>query len=338
MGEVLYPPRAIETYTNSLLENWNTVAIRGRQPRLVLDYSSSAPAFFFSSTLDKLGVETISINNVLRRPQAHSASWPKLCRALAATGGGDGEGNGGRPGRHPRPGSRIPLRRGREGRAHPRLSVCCSCCFSTPLGRREVGVAALPLHATRHAEQVVASTGVTIRRTKYSKAFVMAEAARPNTIFAASADGGYIYPAVLPSMDGLFALGKVLELVSTSDAPLSHVTAQVAVAHLAHLQTECPWDLKGRSCGSMTEKLREGRVSLVDGIKVFLDSPSGRSSCRMRRSRSSTSTAEAGDDGRAGASRCGATSISSDGHRGGSTLLTGERVGSRRGMVSCSSR
>ena len=63
MGVVLYPPRAIETYTNSLLENWNTVAIRGRQPRLVLDYSSSAPAFFFSSTLEKLGVETISINN-----------------------------------------------------------------------------------------------------------------------------------------------------------------------------------------------------------------------------------------------------------------------------------
>ena len=48
MGQVVYPPRVIETYTNSLLENWNTVAIRGRQPRLVLDYSLSAPAFFFS--------------------------------------------------------------------------------------------------------------------------------------------------------------------------------------------------------------------------------------------------------------------------------------------------
>jgi mannose-1-phosphate guanylyltransferase/phosphomannomutase len=33
MGVVLYPPRTIETYTNSLLENWNTVAIRSRQPR-----------------------------------------------------------------------------------------------------------------------------------------------------------------------------------------------------------------------------------------------------------------------------------------------------------------
>lgn len=99
----------------------------------------------------------------------------------------------------------------------------------------------------------------------------MAEAARPNTVFAASVDGGYIYPSVLPSMDGLYALGKVLELVSTSDAPLSHLVEQVPVAHLAHLEIACPWDLKGVVMRRMTEKLHEGRVSLVDGIKVFLD-------------------------------------------------------------------
>ena len=73
------------------------------------------------------------------------------------------------------------------------------------------------------AEQVVASTGVSIRRTRYSKAALMAEATRPNTVFAATTDGGYIYPSVLPSLDALYALGKVLELISTSDAPLSQL-------------------------------------------------------------------------------------------------------------------
>ena len=99
----------------------------------------------------------------------------------------------------------------------------------------------------------------------------MAEATRPNTIFAAGADGSFIYPAVLPSMDGLYALGKVLELISTSDSPLSSLVDRVPVAHLVHESAECPWDLKGVVMRRMTEKLREGRVSLVDGIKVFLD-------------------------------------------------------------------
>ena len=129
----------------------------------------------------------------------------------------------------------------------------------------------------------------------------MAEAARPNTIFAATADGGYIYPEVLPSMDALFALGKVLELVASSDAPLSHVTAQVAVTHLAHLQTDCPWDLKGAVMRRMTEKLRDGRVSLVDGIKVFLDRSEWALILPDAEEPLFHVYAEAGDDGRAGA-------------------------------------
>ncbi len=133
------------------------------------------------------------------------------------------------------------------------------------------GVAALPLHATRLAEQVVASTGVSIRRTRYAKASVMAEATRPNTVFAATTDGGYIYPAVLPSPDALYALGKVLELISTSDAPLSQLIAKMPVAHIVHVQVDCPWELKGTVMRRMTEKLHDGRVSLVDGIKLFLD-------------------------------------------------------------------
>jgi mannose-1-phosphate guanylyltransferase/phosphomannomutase len=38
-----------------------------------------------------------------------------------------------------------------------------------------------------------------------------------------------------------------------------------------HLEADCPWELKGTVMRRMTEKLHEGRVSLVDGIKVFLD-------------------------------------------------------------------
>jgi mannose-1-phosphate guanylyltransferase/phosphomannomutase len=268
MGRVVYPPRAIETYTTSLLDNWNTVAIRGRQPRLVLDYSSSAPAFFFSATLDKLGVETIALNTFSRVRSrftlaeslpAAAAKVGELVRAMEAALGAILD-----------PGAEYLYVVDEKGELVPDSALLL---LLLQHAAREAGsgVAALPLHATRLGESAVASTGVTIRRTKYSKAALMTEAARPNTVFAASVDGGYIYPPVLPSMDGLYALGKVLELVSTSDAPLSQLVARVPVAHVAHLESECPWELKGKVMRRMTEKLHEGRVSLVDGIKVFLD-------------------------------------------------------------------
>jgi mannose-1-phosphate guanylyltransferase/phosphomannomutase len=268
MGQVVYPPRVIETYTNSLLENWNTVAIRGRQPRLVLDYSSSAPAFFFSATLDKLGVETVALNTFSRARSRFTladslppavARVGEMVKAMEADLGAILD-----------PGAEYLYVVDENGNLIPDSALML---LLLQHAAREAGsgVAALPLNATRQGEHVVGSTGVSIRRTKYSKAALMAEAARPNTIFAASTDGGYIYPSVLASMDGLYALGKILELVSTSDAPLSQLVSRVPVAHVAHLTSSCPWELKGAVMRLMTEKLHQGRVSLVDGIKVFLD-------------------------------------------------------------------
>lgn len=63
----------------------------------------------------------------------------------------------------------------------------------------------------------------------------------------------------------------MLELISTSDAPISQLIAKMPVSHVTHLQVDCPWELKGTVMRRMTEKLHDGRVSLVDGIKVFLE-------------------------------------------------------------------
>jgi mannose-1-phosphate guanylyltransferase/phosphomannomutase len=268
MGHVVYPPRVIETYTNSLLDNWNTVAIRGRQPRLVLDYSSSAPAFFFSATLDKLGVETIALNTFSRvrsrftlaeSVPAAAARVAELVRATEADLGAILD-----------PGAEYLYVVDDKGNllSHSALLLLLLQSAAKEAGG---GVAALPLHATRLAEQIVASTGVSIRRTKCSRGALMAEAARPKTIFAASTDGGYIYPAVLASMDGLFALGKVLELVSVNSTPLSQLVRKTPVAHVAHLTANCAWELKGAVMRRLTQSLGHARVSLVDGIKVFLD-------------------------------------------------------------------
>lgn len=268
MGQVVYPPRVIETYTNSLLENWNTVAIRGRQPKLVLDYSSSAPAFFFSATLDKLGVETIALNTYSRTSSRFTlreslppavARVGEMVRAMEADLGAILD-----------PGAEYLYVIDERGNLIPDSSLLLLL-LQHAARETKSGVAALPLHATRLCEQVVANTGVSIRRTKYSKAAVMAEAARPNTVFAATNDGGYIYPAVLASLDGLFALGRVLELVSTSDLTLSQLVTRTPQVFVAHLKAECPWEMKGAVMRQMTERLRGGRVSLVDGIKVFLE-------------------------------------------------------------------
>ncbi|MBC7293339.1 MAG: hypothetical protein H5T84_04375, partial [Thermoleophilia bacterium] len=242
MGVVIYPPRALETYTTALLQNWNTALIRGRQPRLVLDYSWSAAAYFFAGALDKLGVETITLNTSARGrapfvlPDSVLASATRVGELVQAMGADVGA--------ILDPGAEYLFVVDETGNLIPDSSLLLLL-LQQAVREAGSGTVALPLNVTRHAEQVVASSGVSIRRAKCSKVSLMAEAARPQTIFAASGDGGYIYPAVLPCMDGLFALGKVLELIAAFDEPLSQLVRQVPAAHLAHTKVECPWGRKG---------------------------------------------------------------------------------------------
>jgi mannose-1-phosphate guanylyltransferase/phosphomannomutase len=235
---------------------------------VVLDFSASAPAFFFPATLDRLGVEAITLNTTARGSARFTVvdSLPiaaarvgDLVRAADADLGAILD-----------PGAEYLYVVDEKGELVPDSALLLLLLKQAMHGAGS-GTVAVPLHATRLVEQMVASSDFTVRRAKFSKAALMAEAIRPTTIFAASADGGYIYPPVLPSMDGLYALGKVMELISTSDVPLSQLVGEVPIAHVTHLESQCPWNLKGAVMRRMTEKLREGRVSLVDGIKVFLD-------------------------------------------------------------------
>lgn len=268
MGQIVYPPRVIEAYTRAIQETWDAAAIRGRQPRLVLDYSTSAAAFFFSSVLAGLGVETVALNTYAK-PRARfslaetlpeaAARVGNLVRAMEADLGAVLE-----------PGAEHLYVVDETGSLLPN-SLLMLLLMQHAAKTAGAGVVAVPLHATRLCEHIVASTGVTVRRTRCSKAALMAEATRPGTIFGASPDGGYIFPQALASVDGLCALGKVLEVISHSDAPLSHLVAALPTPHVVHKTLECPWDLKGAVMRRMTDKLRQGRVSLLDGIKVFRD-------------------------------------------------------------------
>lgn len=268
MGQIVYPPRVIEAYTRAIRETWDTTAIQGRQLRLVLDYSASAAAFFFSSVLAGLGVETVAFNTYAK-PRAHFSLEETLPEALVRVG------NLVRAveadlGAVLEPGAEHLYLVDEKGNPVANSSLLLLL-LQHAVNSARAGTVAVPLHATRYCEHVAASTGITLRRTRCSKAALMAEAARPGTIFGASTDGGYIFPEASPSVDGLCALGKVLEVISRSDAPLSQLIGALPTPHVVHRTLQCPWNLKGSVMRRITDKLHEGRVSLLDGVKVFRD-------------------------------------------------------------------
>jgi len=135
----------------------------------------------------------------------------------------------------------------------------------------EAPVVALPVAASRHAEQVVERAGGTLVWTKLSGSDLMEKSSHPAVTFGASQDGGFIFPRFLPAFDASAAFVHLLGLLGGSGRRLSDVVHALPRVHISHEAVVTPWEQKGLVMRSMVERNKERRLVLVDGVKVLHD-------------------------------------------------------------------
>jgi mannose-1-phosphate guanylyltransferase / phosphomannomutase len=266
MGTIVFPPRLHEMYVHSLLEVLDVARVRSRSLRVVIDYSFSAASRLLGTVLDRMGVEALGLNAAGDSGTRQMLFGERLPAAVQRTKGLV-EAMEAHLGLIMDPAAERVLVLDEKGERVPDeklllLMLAHACREQGP------GTVALPLHATHRAEEVAGRFDCTVRRTRSADAALMAEAARPHTIFAAAPDGGYIFPSFLPSMDALLSCGKLLELVATDESPVSALADAVPSVHMRHADVACPWPVKGAVMRLMVEEVKDEPVSLVDGIKI----------------------------------------------------------------------
>jgi mannose-1-phosphate guanylyltransferase/phosphomannomutase len=130
---------------------------------------------------------------------------------------------------------------------------------------------ALPVAASRAAEQAAAEHGAKIVWTKLSGANLMETAMGGGISLACSQDGGYIFPDFLPAYDATATLVNVLELLARSGQRLSKLVASLPTVHIAHETVVTPWEEKGAIMRLLVERLKDRELVLVDGVKALHD-------------------------------------------------------------------
>ena len=266
IGDIGFPPRALEHYTSALGETVDLSAVRAARFKLVIDYGYGATAFVMPNVLGKLGADVLGVNpyastrqrigvdqdeaiaNVSRLVQASGAHLGALIDA-------DGEhltlvDDNGRVLTHDE--SRLAF-------------------VSLVAGHMVGDRIALPVNVSSAAERLVASNDVRIQRTKTSTGALMAAASEQGVGFAASGDGGFILPGFLPAFDAGAALVKLLELLAKAGTSLSEVRQSLPRVHLAHETVVTPWEQKGLVMRTLVELSKDRRLELIDGVKVMHD-------------------------------------------------------------------
>ncbi len=265
IGSISYPARVGESYAQDLLDSLDVEAIRGRGFRLVVDYGFSAASYVMPLLFGPLGVEAVSAHGFTTDRSDSGSSLlleaigqvKQLVPAVGADLGVILD----------RAAERLYLvdERGREVPVEQTLLLFLRLIGSN--GRR--GKLAFPITVTSQVDHLLEGSGLEVVRTPASLGDLTKAAAEDGVIFAGAVGGGYVFPEFLPAYDATASLCKLLELLAPVRRPLSELVAELPAQTLVHRQLACPWALKGVVMRLLTERLRDRKLDLTDGIKVF---------------------------------------------------------------------
>jgi mannose-1-phosphate guanylyltransferase/phosphomannomutase len=266
IGDIGFPPRAMEYYTAALERSVDAPRLQKRAFKVVLDYSFGAVSFVMPNVLPKIGANVLGVN-----PYATTAGVEgfgddletrlKTMGDLVRTSGSDlgfiFDADGER--------ATIVDDLGNALTAEQALLALVSLVCEVVPGAR-IG---LPVAVSREAERIAEQAGATIVWTKLSAASLMEVANSGAIDFAASQEGGFIWPRFLPAYDAAATLVHLLDLLAATDRQLSGVVAGIPEAHIAHEVVPTPWERKGTVMRGAIERAKGNDVVLVDGVKIL---------------------------------------------------------------------
>ena len=245
IGDIRFPVRTAEFYTAVLMEHIDVDAVRGARFKLVLDYAYGAASFVMPNVLSKLGADVLSVNPYASTRQSltfnrweHAAQVSELVRASGAHLGAVIDTNG----------EYITFV---DDNGHTLIDdealMALLHLVLADADRRgsPPPTVALPVSVGRAVEAMCDEAGATLLWTKLSTPHLMEVASGPGVRFAASQEGGYIFPAFLPAYDAVATLVETLALLASSGTRMSQVVAQLPAVRVAHEAVVTPWEKKG---------------------------------------------------------------------------------------------
>jgi mannose-1-phosphate guanylyltransferase/phosphomannomutase len=265
IGEILFPPRAMEFYTAALEASVDAERLRRRSFKVVLDYSYGAASNVMPSVLAKIGAAVLAVNPFATT--LGSTATPadlderiKVIGDLVRTSGSD-------LGYVFDPDGETATIIDDQGVAltpdQALLALVKLVCV-----HRHGARLALPVSVSREAERLATDAGASIVWTKLSAAHLMDVAGSGGVDFAASQEGGFIWPAFLPAYDAAATLVHLLDLLAEEARPLSAVLGEVPETYVAHELVPTPWERKGAVMRGVMERAKRLPTVLVDGVKI----------------------------------------------------------------------
>ncbi|SEL80730.1 mannose-1-phosphate guanylyltransferase / phosphomannomutase [Nonomuraea pusilla] len=270
IAELTYPARVVEDYAQELLRQVDMSGVRDM--KVVVDCAGGTSSLVLPTLLGRVGVDVLTVNARLDHvsPTETIAERRRDLQRLSELVGSSRAAFGVR---FDPVGERIALvdEKGQLISEERALLVV----LDLVAAERRRGRVALPVTATRVAEQVCRFHGVQVEWTSTALDALTSAAAGPDMIFAADGRGGFVVPEFSPAIDGLAVFVRLLGLVARTRLSLSQIDARIPDVKLLRRTVPTPWAAKGAVMRSVIEAAEQGRrghrLDTTDGVRVVFD-------------------------------------------------------------------
>lgn len=266
IGELRYPPRALEFYQEGLLAAVDVDVIRAAQVKSVIDCAFGPSAVVLPALLGKLGSDTLIINGYIdeARPtimapdrERHLAHLAEVVRTSRANIGALLDMTG----------ESLDLV-AEGGHVIPRdvaLLLMVDLITETQPGRPVV----VSVSAPAALEKIVENHGGTVLRSMRSPAAMMRTAIDGRAVFAGTEFGRYVFPDALPAFDGLSAFCSLHELLASTKRNFMDRIGALPRTHVIHRAVPTAWDRKGTVMRRIASSHGADRTEETEGLKLF---------------------------------------------------------------------
>jgi mannose-1-phosphate guanylyltransferase / phosphomannomutase len=267
IGELRFPPRALEFYQAELLNTVDLRAIEEARIKAVVDCSFGATALVLPGILGRLGGDILTVNSYVdenrttRTDEERELKIEELATLVRASRANFGA-------LFDPPGERIQLVL--EGGSVVPTDRALLLLLDLVCEAKGPGTVVLPISASSAADRVAAEHGCSIVRTKHAASALMTVANHEGAIFAGGMDGAYVFPDFAPSFDALASFCRFLEFLA-SGVDVAARIEQIPDAHVVHTTVVTPWERKGAVMRHVAETAHGERTDDTEGLKVFHD-------------------------------------------------------------------
>ncbi len=150
-----------------------------------------------------------------------------------------------------------------------RLSTIVTKLFLETNKDKEPYKIAVSIVAPSEIELICKDYNVEVIRIKNSHSAMMDITMDENVKFVAGVYGGFIFTDFLYASDGMYTVGKILEMLAKTDYTLSQLNNQLPRRYQTILETPVAWEKKGTVMRKAIEYSENYERQLVEGVKIF---------------------------------------------------------------------